>query len=309
MTAFHDIDEQIGQLRALAPRLQTGVEESVEELRRLARAVRRTVRGNEDGALAVVHLFNRYARPVELALYHAIICQVLGNQLEIGEEVEESLVCAALSINIPFWELQDELNIQQGPMTAGQQELVHEHPRRAVQMLGDLGVEDENWLGIAAQHHERPDGNGYPEGLSGDAINRLAMVMHIAESYCAAVTDRDYRLAQKRRKRYHATTVLHELHQLGQEIELDLMALLVKTIGVYPPGTWVRLANTETALVIRRQATGHRPLVAAFIKEGQPPLPRPILRDTAENAYRVVRISAAPRQRAMIHLSSLWAEG
>ncbi len=308
MTTFHDIDEQIGQLRGLAPRLQAAEEGSVEELRKLARLVQRTVKDNEDGALAVVHLFNRYARPVELALYHAILCQVLISRLELEAETEESVVCAALSVNIPFWDLQDELNIQEDPLTDGQRERVHQHPTQAVAMLQALEVEDEAWLNIAAQHHESLDGSGYPAGLKGEAIDRMATVLNIAESYCAAVTDRDYRLTQRRRKRYHATSVLHEFHQQGTELPTDLLALLIKTIGVYPPGTWVQLHNSEIALVVRRQDSGSRPIVAAFGRVGQAPHPRPVQRDTSNSDYRVVNISAPPRQRAMIHLSSLWQQ-
>ncbi len=307
MTAFHDIDEHIGQLRAIAPGLEAGGEGCLESLEKLARAVIRTISGSEDGALAVVHLFNRYARPVELALYHAVICEVLGRRLELEPEELEVLVKAALSVNIPFWELQDELNIQEAALTEDQRARVHAHPEQAAAMLTQLGVNDERWLRIARQHHERPDGQGYPEGLESGQIDRLAMVLHIAESYCATVTDRDYRLLRQRRKRYHATSVLHEFHQMSTEIEPELLNLLIKTIGVYPPGSWVKLHNHEVALVVRRQESANRPLVAAFGRIGHPPLPRPIPRDTSISEYRVVGISAPPRQRAMIHLSSLWA--
>lgn len=308
MTAFHDMDEHIGQLRGLAPRVLAAEEGCIEAVLRLARNVRRTIGESEDGSLAVVHLFNRYARPVELAIYHAVICEVLGRRMDIPEEAGETLIAAALTVNIPFWELQDELNIQNGALDDAQRAQVRAHPQQGVEMLEAAGVEDELWLRIARQHHEQPDGNGYPDGLQAAAIDPLAMVLHIAESYCAAVTDRDYRLARKRRKRYHATSVLHEFHQMQKRISAELLGLLIKNIGVYPPGTWVQLANQEIALVVRRQDKANSPVVASFGRKGHPPLPRPIMRDTSNSDYRVKAISPSPKQRARIHLSSLWVD-
>ena len=101
------------------------------------------------GALAAVHLFNRYARPVELSVYHAVLCDILGRRLELPAETAETLVCAALTVNIPFWDLQDELNLQNGPLSDDQRAAVHEHPGQAVDMLMSCGVEDADWLRIA----------------------------------------------------------------------------------------------------------------------------------------------------------------
>ena len=53
-----------------------------------------------------------------------------------------------------------------------------------------------NLLPIIRNHHERFDGNGYPDGLAGRAIPRLARIVAVCDSYDALVTDRPYRKAR-----------------------------------------------------------------------------------------------------------------
>ena len=48
---------------------------------------------------------------------------------------------------------------------------------------------------IAAMHHERPDGRGYPDGLQGDAIPLAARIIAVADTFDAMTTDRPYRRA------------------------------------------------------------------------------------------------------------------
>lgn len=79
-----------------------------------------------------------------------------------------------------------------GPLEPAERALVQTHPTIARQILEPIGplalVLD--WI---AQHHERPDGKGYPKGLSGDAIAPEAQVLHGAEAYVAMSSRRPWR--------------------------------------------------------------------------------------------------------------------
>jgi hypothetical protein len=65
-----------------------------------------------------------------------------------------------------------------------------------------------------------------------------------------------------------------------------LGAAFVKTLGLYIPGSYVRLANGEVAVVVRRGRRANTPLVFSIIRQGMP-LGEPVLRDTQERGFEV----------------------
>lgn len=69
------------------------------------------------------------------------------------------------------------------------------HPRYGYDMLCQVWVTDRIPLDITLSHHERFDGSGYPQGLSGQAIPRPAMLVSICDIYCALTMNRPYRSA------------------------------------------------------------------------------------------------------------------
>lgn len=84
-----------------------------------------------------------------------------------------------------------------GPLSPVQRAQVQAHPMIARQLLEPIGPLGQalTWI---EQHHERPDGTGYPRGLAGDAIAPEARVLHAAEAYVAMTSARPYRAALDR---------------------------------------------------------------------------------------------------------------
>jgi putative nucleotidyltransferase with HDIG domain len=69
---------------------------------------------------------------------------------------------------------------------------IREHPGLGSQLVGDVEFLSDI-VPIVRHHHERLDGAGYPDGLAGEAIPRLARVLAVADSYDAMTSDRAYR--------------------------------------------------------------------------------------------------------------------
>jgi hypothetical protein len=73
----------------------------------------------------------------------------------------------------------------------------------------------------------------------------------------------------------------------GQPDEVG--AVLMKTLGLYPPGSWVQLACGEIGIVLERGRRPTQPLVASLLNPGGSPLPEPLLRDARALRYAVQR--------------------
>ena len=70
--------------------------------------------------------------------------------------------------------------------------MIKSHTLKGYEVLKNISVVPELAVGALA-HHERPDGKGYPNGLSGDEIPQVARIIAVADSFDAMYSDRAYR--------------------------------------------------------------------------------------------------------------------
>lgn len=82
---------------------------------------------------------------------------------------------------------------QEGPLTEEQRSLIREHPERGVDIVKSVRSLDEDVLEFIRHHHERVDGNGYPDGIAGDEIPLGARIIMVSDTIDAMLTKRPYR--------------------------------------------------------------------------------------------------------------------
>jgi polar amino acid transport system substrate-binding protein len=81
-----------------------------------------------------------------------------------------------------------------GPLSLEERRLMERHPEYGEELLRKVEVEDHGRIGrIVRHHHERIDGEGYPDGLRGDQIPLLSRIISVADAYNAMTSDRPYR--------------------------------------------------------------------------------------------------------------------
>jgi putative nucleotidyltransferase with HDIG domain len=110
---------------------------------------------------------------------------------------------------------------------------------------------------VAFEHHLRMDGTGYPEGAKRSALNLGTMICSIADVYDAMRSQRAYQQA------FPTDRVLAVLKKDdGAHFEAQLVRRFVQLLGIYPPGTLVKLASQSVAVVTRVHAPDpYRPRV------------------------------------------------
>jgi HD-GYP domain-containing protein (c-di-GMP phosphodiesterase class II) len=86
----------------------------------------------------------------------------------------------------------DQILLKPGRLTEREFATIKEHPLRGVEIASKIGALRGCVPGIRS-HHERLDGSGYPDGLSGDAIPLFARIIAVADCYDAMTSERPYR--------------------------------------------------------------------------------------------------------------------
>jgi len=122
--------------------------------------------------------------------------------------------------------------------------VMREHPIVGAQMLmeADAGYD---LLDVALHHHEKFDGSGYPHGLRGEEIALYARMASVCDVYDALTSHRPYR------KGWTPAEAMHNMLSWRGHFDPALLHSFVRSIGIYPVGSLVRLASGRVALVVQ----------------------------------------------------------
>lgn len=217
---------------------------------------------------------------VSHGLLVAVVCDLAARFLPgCTEEQRRSLRQAALTMNIGMTRLQDQLALQDSPVTAEQRALIDGHATRSHELLGEMGVTDPLWLEAVLHHHDSPPGALMEQPLA----MQFARLVQRADLFAARMSPRKQRAAL-------SANVAAKGTYLDEHKKPDAAgSLVIKALGVYPAGSYVQLASGELAVVLRRGAAASSPLVAA-VSDGQGnPYVQPSPRFTDTKATAVLR--------------------
>lgn len=119
------------------------------------------------------------------------------------------------------------------------------HPKYGLDIAESAKNFPESTKKIIIQHHEMRDGSGYPDGLKEDAIDELAQIVSLANAYDNLCHSN---IVAEQKIPYNALSYLYK--NCKHLYSIDNLNLLIKFMGVYPPGTVVQLSNKMVGLVI-----------------------------------------------------------
>jgi hypothetical protein len=236
----------------------------------------------ERSLLMMIQSAGAYAErySVRHALLVTSVCELAARFLPgCTDEMRRSLRHAALTMNIGKTRLQDQLALQDSPLTADQRTLVEGHAARSHELLGEMGVTDGLWLEAVLHHHDAPPGAllEQPVGM------QLARLIQRADLFAARMSPRKLRAAL-------SANVAAKGTYLDERKQPDMAgALVIKALGVYPAGSYVQLASGELAVVLKRGPLANNPLVAAIADGHGSPYVNPAPRNTDTKLTAVVR--------------------
>jgi len=286
--------QMVGLLEPIAGIGATIGEQALQLLRLLDREA--------DAVLAACMLLNETKdnRPTQQVL-GAAVAALLSGKLQLPPEQKLTLIKAALTRDLGLLEI-DRAFAGVTPLPETATAKVRAHTLRSVTYLQQQGILDPDWLRIVKQHHERLDGSGYPAGLVGDQIDPLALLLGLSDSYAGMV------LSNQRRPGMAPPVSMRQLVGVkNASFSEQHIAILVRQLGLYPPGTLVKLKSGEAAVVRNSSPPGRSPLVFAFYDRDGMVRSTPLARDTNQPDFSIVEC-LAPEQclSAKLVIRRLW---
>lgn len=284
-------EQELDRLERLGwPDLQVMVNSTLREsnpdifrgrLEQMCLLLERHLNRNPDGALfALVYLSSTRLEYYSAThgMLVACLCHIAAQKvLNWPDEDCDLLLRIALTMNLGMTALQDRLAIQLEPITPGQKMATSAHAQLGATLLQEVGIQDKDWIEAVRLHHSQPPAP--MRALS--RAQRMARLIMRADMFSARLTPRASR---------HPLTPAQAMQMTyrdeNQQVD-EAGAALIKAIGIYPPGTLVRLATGEIATVIQRGANTTTPKVAVIVNKTGMPTAEPVLRDTGLTDYRV----------------------
>lgn len=186
----------------------------------------------------------------------AVLMSILGKHLELERDYLHQCVTGALLHDIGKILIPDEVLHKPGKLTDEEYSIMKRHASYSQKILQRNKRFSQVSINVAAQHHERMDGQGYPLGLSGDNISPEAKMASVVDIYDAITADRVYHKGMP-----PSTALKRMLEWSGAHLDTSYVHSFIKAIGVYPVGSFVKLSNNTAGVVIEENIDSLKPVV------------------------------------------------
>lgn len=223
------------------------------------------IEGNRDGLIKKVfgkkNIKNVKHHEAE-AIDICILALVVGFDLELEKSVLITLGVSAILKDIGMNKIPDEIVNKVDDLTEEEFAIIKHHPNYSLEILDEHGI-DDGIKDIIIDHHERWDGKGYPMGKRGEEISYLARVLSVVDGFNAIKEDRPYR---KSLHGYEAIKAI--IGDNGHRYDPSILEVVLKSIGIYPIGSYVALNDATICQVISTNKNSPlKPVVKVIINK------------------------------------------
>lgn len=187
----------------------------------------------------------------------AVLMGIFARSMELDRDSMQQAVLGAMLHDIGKVMIPDDILHKPGKLSDEEFIVMRQHVAHSRDLLQQTPGIAPLTVNVAAQHHERIDGSGYPEGLHGCDICREGKMCAIADVYDAITADRVYH------KGLPPTAAMKKLLEWsGTHLEESLVHRFIRSMGIYPVGSLVKLRSGRLAVVIESGESDQRtPLV------------------------------------------------
>jgi len=168
----------------------------------------------------------------------------LANQMGLDDDACRDAGLAGLLHDLGKAAIPLAILSKPGKLTEDEFKVIRTHPQRGWQMLHDGQGASEAALDVCLNHHERIDGTGYPNRLAGEGLSTFARMGAVCDVYDAITSNRPYKAG------WDPSESIARMASWKGHFDPVIFRHFVRSLGIYPNGSLVRLASGRLAVVI-----------------------------------------------------------
>lgn len=229
----------------------------------------------------------------------------LARQMGLNEQQVNEAGMAGLLHDLGKMGIPNEILNKPGKLTDAEFNTVKEHPEIGAKILLDNPLVSALVLDVVLHHHEKVDGSGYPHGLNGANISLFAKMGAVCDVYDAITSNRSYK------KGWSPAESIRKMAEWSKgHFDEAVFQSFVKTVGIYPTGSLVRLESGRLGVVTEQSEKSLlTPKVKVFFSAR---LRAPIMQETIDLSQMIgtekIIGREAPEDWGFRNLDSLWLE-
>lgn len=195
-------------------------------------------------------------------LHSVAVCALmisLARQLGLSESETQEAGMAGLLHDLGKAFVPAEILNKPGKLSCAEFEVIKTHPDEGYRLLSAVSGIGNQVKDVCLHHHEKVDGTGYPDGLKGDSISLFAKMGAVCDVYDAVTSNRPYKVG------WDPAESIKRMAEWEGHFDPVVFEAFVKSLGIYPIGSLIRLQSGRVGVVIEQGANSLlRPKVKVF---------------------------------------------
>lgn len=229
---------------------------------------------------------------------------VLARRLGLDEAKIRSAGMAGLMHDLGKAAIPLEILNKPGKLTDEEFAIIKSHPVLGHKMLLEAAHVDADVLDVVLHHHEKIDGSGYPNRLKNNEISLLAKMGAVCDVYDAVTSNRPYKAG------WDPAESLRKMAEWSGHFDEKVFQAFVKSLGIYPVGSLVRLSSGHLAVVVdQAEKSLTKPRVKVFFStQSNLRIPIEVIDLSRPNCKHKITGREDPAQWGFPDLVEMWAE-
>jgi len=176
----------------------------------------------------------------------SVWCAQFGRHLGLEKDDIRELALGGMLLDVGKVRLPQTLLSKKEAISPAEAMQIQQHVDHSLRILAQTGAVSPRVMKMVATHHERADGNGYPEGLPNDQIPIFGRIAGIVDSYDAMTSKKPYT-----EQIYSPVEAIDELYKCrGSSFQEELVEQFIQTIGIYPTGSLIEFVDGSVGVVL-----------------------------------------------------------